>query len=355
MATQKPTVFIGSSTESLPVVKAVEISLNPIADVIIWTDKRKFRKIGEYFLDSLIAASGQFDFAVLIFEPNDVIASRKIIQQAPRDNVVFELGLFLSRLGRRRTFVIAPTVWKSDLKILTDLQGLTLAEYDPPKRKMDLEANLKDVCREIQKHIRDQGPRNEPRGPKGVTEVRQPLEDLIATARAGNVPVLIRNLALDMEMTWPLARDMLLSQDHIEDITWLSLMVDTQSQQIQGLWSDTVSKKVASNAEDSIQKFCKNNDTELKRRNVRFECKAYSEVPTMHGFLFNDNALFVTLCGIEDKKLLGAPNPYLRLDSPRHPSSDQAAVHFLNSFESWFQHRWHKARKIRNSSNKICI
>jgi hypothetical protein len=226
MTVQKPTVFIGSSKESLPVATFIQSSLKSLADITLWTDQRKFRKIGDYFLDSLIAASGQFDFAVLIFGPDDIVESRTKIQEAPRDNVVFELGLFLSRLHRRRAFVIAPTIWKSNLKILSDLQGLTLAEYDPPKRKKDLKASLKWICEAIGNNIKKEGPRLALRGPKGVTDVRTPLEELITTAKAANVPVKVRNIALDMEVTWPLVREMILTPDRVEDVTWLSLMVN---------------------------------------------------------------------------------------------------------------------------------
>src|ERR671913_546242 len=113
MPTNKPTVFVGSSKEDLPVLEAVERLLAPVAKVIPWTNEDEFREIGDYFLDSLVDASGKFDFAILIFGRGDVVHSRGKKQAAPRDNVVFELGLFLSKLGRQRTFVIAPTIWRT--------------------------------------------------------------------------------------------------------------------------------------------------------------------------------------------------------------------------------------------------
>src|SRR4051794_8629562 len=116
MFTRKPSAFVGSSVESLPVLKIVAQLLSPFAQVTPWTDGDKFKQIGEYFLDSLINASGQFDFAVLVFGPHDVVYSPENVQQAPRDNRGFELGLFLSQLGRKRTFVIAPMVWQAGLK-----------------------------------------------------------------------------------------------------------------------------------------------------------------------------------------------------------------------------------------------
>lgn len=346
MARPKPTVFIGSAEESLPVLDVVKRLLKPVAHVIPWTDQHEFRQIGDYFLDSLIDASERFDFAVLIFGPHDVLVTRKEVHKAPRDNVIFELGLFLPRLRRERTFVIAPTVWKTGLKILSDLEGLGLAEYEPPRRKKDLEASLKKICKDIAQKIRKEGLYQEPRGPKGVTAVPQALEELIATARADVEPVKIRNIALDMEATWPLVHDMLLSRENIENITWLSLMIDTQSKKIQKVSSDTVSVSKARKVEKEIKKFCEQNQTTLKQRKIRFECRAYDEIPTLHGFLFNDDVVLLSLCAIRNNKLFGMPNPYLRLSRPGHPLRDEAALHFIEAFESWFEHRWRSARQV---------
>jgi len=149
-----------------------------------------------------------------------------------------------------------------------------------------------------------------------------------------------------MEVTWPLLRDMILTQDHIENITWFSLMIDTQSEQIRKLSSDTVSVSVAEHVEDSIRQFCKQNEIELKRRNIQFECRAYNEIPTVHGFLFNDSVIFLSFCSIKNEKFFGAPNPYLRLDSPLYPSHDEVTVHFIQSFKLWFEYLWRNARKI---------
>lgn len=128
----KPRVFLGSSKESLPILSVVEKALTGVATLTPWTDPDAFRKPGDYFLDSLIQAAHAFDLAVLIFGKDDVVISRKLAQPAPRDNVVFELGLFMSTLARNRTIVVAPRVWRTRLKVLSDLAGLNLAEYDPP-------------------------------------------------------------------------------------------------------------------------------------------------------------------------------------------------------------------------------
>jgi CRP/FNR family cyclic AMP-dependent transcriptional regulator len=67
------------------------------------------------------------DFAALVFGPDDKVMSRKIEEMAPRDNVVFELGLFMGDLKRERTFIVKEH--KADIKIPSDLLGLTPITY----------------------------------------------------------------------------------------------------------------------------------------------------------------------------------------------------------------------------------
>src|SRR5262245_58372887 len=114
-----PRVFVGSSKESLPVVRIIESALRDVAEVTPWTDGDTFRKPGDFFLDSLLKAAYGFDVAILVFGKDDVIVSRKKKMPAPRDNVVFELGLFMGFLERERTIVVAPRIWKTNLRVLS--------------------------------------------------------------------------------------------------------------------------------------------------------------------------------------------------------------------------------------------
>jgi hypothetical protein len=80
---------------------------------------------GGYALDSLLRVADACDFAVLVATPDDVTSSRG--QEAPsaRDNVILEFGLFLGRLGRERTYLLAT----GDLRLPTDVLGVTRLPY----------------------------------------------------------------------------------------------------------------------------------------------------------------------------------------------------------------------------------
>jgi len=103
----RPSVFVGSSSEGKKFAIAVQAALQPDAEVITW-DQGEFA-LGQTFIESLIGALSRFDFAVLILTPDDFVQYRSIEVFGPRDNVIFELGLFMGRLGRDRTFILQPS------------------------------------------------------------------------------------------------------------------------------------------------------------------------------------------------------------------------------------------------------
>jgi len=150
MATLQPSVFIGSSSEGLEVAREVELHLQADALTTIWKDG--VFGLGSGTLESLINALEQFDFAIMILSPDDLLESRGTSYSSPRDNVLFELGLFMGRLGRSRTFIISEQ--EADLKLPSDLAGITRATY---RRRDNLAAALSPTCTPIIRAIRSLG------------------------------------------------------------------------------------------------------------------------------------------------------------------------------------------------------
>ena len=66
----------------------------------------------------------------------------------PRDNLLFELGLFTGALGRARTFMVYCRDDK--LHLPSDLAGVTAATY-PAREDDNLEAALGPVCIRIKR------------------------------------------------------------------------------------------------------------------------------------------------------------------------------------------------------------
>lgn len=124
----RPRVFFISSKESLHIAKAIRHGLNCTdADSLIWSDDDMFPP-GTYPLEVLENEVDRADFGVAIAHPDDIVQSRRSQSAAPRDNVIFELGFFMSRLGRQRTFLLVPQM-DGDLKLPSDFKGMTPIAY----------------------------------------------------------------------------------------------------------------------------------------------------------------------------------------------------------------------------------
>jgi len=95
------------------------------------------------------------DFAVMVFAPDDVILCRGKRHGGPRDNVIFELGLFMGATDRKRAFVVAPRGKK--LKIPTDILGTNFVMYSAGGGK-SLEQSIDEACETIRNVVLKNGP-----------------------------------------------------------------------------------------------------------------------------------------------------------------------------------------------------
>jgi predicted nucleotide-binding protein len=150
----KPILFIGSSKEHLPVAEALTSGLpKTLASVTLWSDG--VFGASSFAIESLETQIGIADFAVLVVGADDQVTSRGVASDAPRDNVVFELGLFMGALSRSRTFLLTPMGRK--VKIPTDLLGLTTLQFDPAaSNAADM---VKTALDDLAKVIADKGPK----------------------------------------------------------------------------------------------------------------------------------------------------------------------------------------------------
>lgn len=152
----KINVFIVSSAEALRIARAIQNALqhDPFT-VVVWTDG-VFRA-SHYPVESLEAQLDESDFAVAIAEPDDVTASRGSSAPTARDNVIFELGLFIGRLGRKRSFLLEPR--GDEVKLPSDLRGITTISYRSTGNK-ELPTAIAPACNQMRDIINDLGPNN---------------------------------------------------------------------------------------------------------------------------------------------------------------------------------------------------
>ena len=86
------------------------------------------------------AAAEKFDFAVFILSPDDVLTLRGETSKVPRDNVIFEMGLFIGALGRKCIFLITPN--KRDSQLPSDMGGVNVDTW-----RTDDEDNIESAIR----------------------------------------------------------------------------------------------------------------------------------------------------------------------------------------------------------------
>lgn len=141
----RPRVFVASSTEALSVAKVIQLNLDRVAEVELWTQGAFQPSSGT--LGSLVGRAREVDFSVLVLTPDDIREKRSTRVASPRDNVVFELGLFMGSLGPERVFVVHSREHTLDLP--SDLAGITPVTYGRHSNQ-NLRATLGAPCTEIE-------------------------------------------------------------------------------------------------------------------------------------------------------------------------------------------------------------
>jgi predicted nucleotide-binding protein len=152
----RPVLFIGSSKESLPIAREIQTGLR-YDDILIhlWTDGGIFGA-SRFPIEDLEDQVTSSDFAVLVLSPDDKVLSRGKETDAPRDNVIFELGLFMGALGRDRAFIVLPR--RFDIKIPTDILGLTPLKYQVGPQD-EIPSLVAPICNDLRKIIAKKGPK----------------------------------------------------------------------------------------------------------------------------------------------------------------------------------------------------
>jgi hypothetical protein len=149
----KPHIFLGSSGKQEKLLLALTRGLQDVAHVEPWTTS--FNP-GTTTLERLLELTHQVDFAAFVFARDDwttaspaAAPSPESGQASPRDNVVFEAGLFGGVLGMRRTFILHA----SGAKLPSDLLGLTCVRYGEESTS----AEMRVVNQKLRKAIQDEG------------------------------------------------------------------------------------------------------------------------------------------------------------------------------------------------------
>jgi len=143
---KKSRVFIGSSSECKPFLDALYVELERDFDLYPWD--YNFFQPSSFALEDFEKKAKQFDFAIFILHPDDYTISRENIMATTRDNVIFEIGLFIGAIGRKNVLLLEPFLAPNNdltiktpqdtyissydvaMKLPTDVLGITTIKYD---------------------------------------------------------------------------------------------------------------------------------------------------------------------------------------------------------------------------------
>ena len=149
----KPRIFLGSSGKQAKLLQALTRGLEDVAHVDPWTTS--FNP-GTTTLERLVELAHEVDFAAFVFARDDWTStspaaspSSETGQDSPRDNVVFEAGLFGGVLGMRRTIILHAR----GSKLPSDLLGLTCVRYGD----VTTASEMKVVNQTVRKAIENEG------------------------------------------------------------------------------------------------------------------------------------------------------------------------------------------------------
>jgi Predicted nucleotide-binding protein containing TIR-like domain len=149
----KPRIFLGSSAKQAKLLQALTRGLEDVARVEPWT--ASFNP-GTTTLERLLELTHEVDFAAFVFARDDWTTKSPAAPEAtepgqasPRDNVVFEAGLFGGVLGMRRTFILHA----SGAKLPSDLLGLTCIRYGEEMTA----AEMRGINQKLRKAIESEG------------------------------------------------------------------------------------------------------------------------------------------------------------------------------------------------------
>lgn len=157
--TTKPKVFIGSSREAIQYVDAIHDRLSYVAEITPW-HAGVFRG-NDYPMEALERQLDSNDYAIFVLSPDDVVNMRGKVLFIPRDNTLFEMGLFWGKLRRNRVYFLIPDSVPNmrdgqeveGYHLASDFDGLTVLNYEANRSDKNFKASVNRASGEILNNI----------------------------------------------------------------------------------------------------------------------------------------------------------------------------------------------------------
>lgn len=178
---ETPSCFVGSSSEGLLYANVLaELLHERVIDCEQW-NLTTFA-LGQTTMEGLEAALARNSFAAFVATGDDKTISRGKGKISPRDNIIFEFGLFAGRLGRARAFLLVPDD-VSSLKLPTDLLGVTVGTFPVRQTRAARKNGLREAADGIADAVRRLGPLEAPTDPALANELLVSVSGQLAQLR----------------------------------------------------------------------------------------------------------------------------------------------------------------------------
>jgi hypothetical protein len=146
----KRKLFIGSSSgPGLKIAKTVKARVTNVCkdwiECDIWNRGDVFG-INRSFLDSLLRASQQYHYGIFVATKDDPTVKKGASVVEPRDNVIFEVGLFLGSMGVSRSFLLV----EKGVGLPSDFEGIAVPRFSIEDEQSALSA-VDQIIRRIER------------------------------------------------------------------------------------------------------------------------------------------------------------------------------------------------------------
>jgi CAP12/Pycsar effector protein, TIR domain len=146
----RPRILISSSHQGRPLAQALQEHLQPECRARVVTEGTF--KLSHTAIESLLEMLDDTDFAVVVVTPEDSRRGHGDDTESAREDVLLEFALATGRLGRDRSFLVAPRD-APDLQLPTQLLGIGSASYYWPEGENDWLTELGPAASKIRRTI----------------------------------------------------------------------------------------------------------------------------------------------------------------------------------------------------------
>lgn len=154
-----PRLFIGGSSEAQNVIESCVELLQGYAKCVPWYTAPEFSDRGSITtFNALYDATFAYDFALFLLTPDDALNHRNSDYKCPRDNVIYEMGLFIGALGPERVCAILQRPEGTQVKLPSDVAGVNIPRFSYAiDGQLDQQTSLKSAVQGLAGMIKRSG------------------------------------------------------------------------------------------------------------------------------------------------------------------------------------------------------